>query len=56
MDELKLADLYGGALTVRLPPSFRSIADLVPIPDNQEVWVSSEPKPEINLVFEIVER
>jgi hypothetical protein len=29
---------YGGALSAQLPTNFKDISDIVPIPDNQEVF------------------
>jgi hypothetical protein len=34
----KLFELFGGALKINLPGTFRSMEDLVPIPDTQEVF------------------
>lgn len=38
MVEIDETNLFGGLLKIHLPKQFRSMADLVPIPDNQEVF------------------
>lgn len=37
--------LYGGAMTIDLPSTFRNMSDLVPIPDNQEVFQEMSQNP-----------
>ena len=32
-------DLFGGALTFALPSSYKSMAEIAPVPDNQEVFI-----------------
>jgi hypothetical protein len=34
-----LRDLYGGAITITLPDSFKDVSDLRPVPDHQEVYL-----------------
>ena len=35
-------DLYGGHMSIELPLQWKSMADLAPVPDNQEVFVCQE--------------
>ena len=35
-------DLYGGHMSIDLPPHWKSMADLMPVPDNQEVFVCQQ--------------
>lgn len=36
---LSLRDLYGGAISINLPDSFKDVSDLRPVPDHQEVYL-----------------
>lgn len=48
------AELYGGALRITLPPSFRDVSAVRQVPDHQEVWADlASPA---SLVLEIVEQ
>ena len=35
---MKQITLFGGALIAKVPESFKDISDLVPVPDNQEIY------------------
>ena len=35
---MKPVELWGGAMTAKVPTAFRDISDLVPVPDNQEIY------------------
>jgi hypothetical protein len=38
MDGFTIRQLYGGAVEVLLPARLQSLADMIPVPDNQEVF------------------
>ena len=35
---MKSVELWGGAMIAKVPSAFRDISDLVPVPDNQEIF------------------
>ena len=45
--------LYGGAITADLPTSCGDLSDVLPVPDNQEVF--TEPNLNASLIVEILE-
>jgi hypothetical protein len=50
--------LFGGALKLDLPTSFRSMEDLIPVPDTQEIFqdMTKEGTNYGQLIVEILER
>ena len=59
---MKSIELWGGAMAAKVPTAFRDISDLVPVPDNQEIYQDmSKPEQTGNLncgqvFFEILEQ
>ena len=51
----ELKQLFGGSLQIVLPEEFRSMADIVPIPDNQEVFQHMADQCIGQLIIEITE-
>lgn len=49
---MNIREAYGGAITFSLPVSFADVSDVVPVPDNQEVFGDQEGR---CLVVEILE-
>ena len=47
-------ELYGGAMSIELPETFRNAAEFRQIPDHQEVFVDHET--ENSIIIEILER
>lgn len=46
-------DLFGGAITVDLPPGLIDASDLRQVPDTQEVFLS--PHSDVSYIFDITE-
>lgn len=46
--------LFGGAITIPLPERFKDLSNVVPVPDNQEVF--SDPDAKHSLIVEILEQ
>jgi hypothetical protein len=40
--ELKMTELFGGAMTCLLPASFQDLSGFRPVPDHQEVFVDKQ--------------
>ncbi|CAG9465876.1 unnamed protein product [Pedinophyceae sp. YPF-701] len=51
--ELVQRELYGGAISLRIPSVFVDVSDFRPVPDHQEVWADGAT--DRSLVVEVVE-
>lgn len=54
MSSSTLYELFGGAITVQLPPGLTDASDLRQVPDTQEVFLATDS--DVSVVFEILER
>ncbi|CAE6414849.1 unnamed protein product [Rhizoctonia solani] len=54
MASIDIYELFGGAITVRLPAGLTDASDLRQVPDTQEVFLA--PDSEVSIIFEILER